>query len=171
MTDAMLDMPVKPPTFHAISASRKIKNRVAEGLFASAFIIAMVPLVWLLYTVISRGYQAVISSTWWNRSLAGVLPEEFAGGVYHAIYGTIIQATVRRVAPTATRTAISRVRAVTEYASTPYTPMQARRTVSAAANVARPAVKRSWSSAPSTNSDDVMNARSDRWPSDLITRV
>jgi len=92
MTDAMLDMPVKPPTFHAISASRKIKNRVAEGLFASAFIIAMVPLVWLLYTVISRGYQAVISSTWWNRSLAGVLPEEFAGGVYHAIYGTIIQA-------------------------------------------------------------------------------
>jgi len=85
MTDAMLDMPVKAPTFHSISTSRKIKNRVAEGLFASAFIIAMVPLVWVLYTVISRGYQAVISSTWWNKSLAGVLPEEFAGGVYHAI--------------------------------------------------------------------------------------
>ena len=25
----MLDVPVKAPTFHAISASRKIKNRVA----------------------------------------------------------------------------------------------------------------------------------------------
>ena len=93
----MLDMPVKAPTFHSISTSRKIKNRVAEGLFASAFIIAMVPLVWVLYTVISRGYQAVISSTWWNKSLAGVLPEEFAGGVYHAIYGTIIQAGVAAV--------------------------------------------------------------------------
>jgi phosphate transport system permease protein len=96
MTDT-LDAPVKAPTFHAIRTSRKIKNRVAEALFAAAFLIAMVPLVWLLYTVISRGYEAVISSTWWNRSLAGVLPEEFAGGVYHAIYGTIIQATVAAV--------------------------------------------------------------------------
>jgi phosphate transport system permease protein len=97
MTDAMLDMPVKAPTFHSISTSRRIKNRVAQGLFTGAFLIAMVPLVWVLYTVISRGYQAVISSTWWNRSLAGVLPEEFAGGVYHAIYGTIIQAGVAAV--------------------------------------------------------------------------
>jgi phosphate transport system permease protein len=96
MTDT-LDAPVKAPTFHAISNIRKIKNRVAEALFAATFLIAMVPLVWLLYTVISRGYEAVISSTWWNRSLAGVLPEEFAGGVYHAIYGTIIQATVAAV--------------------------------------------------------------------------
>ena len=28
---------------------------------------------------------------WWTKSLAGVLPEQFAGGVYHAMYGTIIQ--------------------------------------------------------------------------------
>jgi len=97
MTDATLDAPVKAPTFHAISTSRKIKSRVAGALFAGAFVIAMVPLVWVLYTVISRGYQAVISSTWWNKSLAGVLPEEFAGGVYHAIYGTIIQAGVAAV--------------------------------------------------------------------------
>ena len=39
----------------------------------------------------------MISSTWWNKSLAGVLPEEFAGGVYHAIYGTIIQAGIAAV--------------------------------------------------------------------------
>jgi len=97
MMDATLDAPVKAPTFHAISTSRKIKSRVAGALFAGAFVIAMVPLVWVLYTVISRGYQAVISSTWWNKSLAGVLPEEFAGGVYHAIYGTIIQAGVAAV--------------------------------------------------------------------------
>ena len=84
---------------------------------------------------------------------------------------TIILTTVRRVAPRATRTPISRVRAVTEYASIPYTPMQARRTVSAAANVASAAVKRSCTSAPSTHSDEVMNARSDRRPSDLMTRA
>lgn len=97
MTEAMLDAPVKAPTFHSISAARKIKNRLAETLFAAAFLIAMVPLIWLLYTVISRGYQAVITSTWWNRSLAGVLPEQFAGGVYHAIYGTVIQAAIAAV--------------------------------------------------------------------------
>ncbi|RDH78842.1 phosphate ABC transporter permease PtsA [Mycolicibacterium moriokaense] len=94
MTDTTLDTPVKGPTFHAISQSRKIKNRVAEALFASAFLIAMVPLVWVLYTVASRGYTAVITSDWWGKSLSGVLPEQMAGGVYHAIYGTIIQAAI-----------------------------------------------------------------------------
>jgi phosphate transport system permease protein len=97
MTGATLDAPVKGPTFHPISASRKVKNRLAEALFATSFLIAMVPLVWVLYTVLERGFKAVISSTWWNRSLAGVLPEEFAGGVYHAIFGTIVQAGIAAV--------------------------------------------------------------------------
>ncbi len=97
MTQATLDAPVKAPTFHQTSAARKLKNRIAQMLFAASFLIAMVPLVWLLYTVISRGYKAVISSHWWDRSLAGVLPEQFAGGVYHAIYGTIIQAGIAAV--------------------------------------------------------------------------
>ena len=57
----------------------------------------MVPLVWLLYTVVERGFRAVTSSTWWNKSLAGVLPEQFNGGVYHAIYGTIIQSPIAAV--------------------------------------------------------------------------
>lgn len=92
MTDTTLHAPVKVQTFHPISTSRKVKNRIAETLFGGAFLVALVPLVSLLYTVVSRGYEAVISSTWWNKSLAGVLPEQFAGGVYHAIYGTIIQA-------------------------------------------------------------------------------
>ena len=68
---------------------------------------------------------------------------------------TIIQTTVPRAAPSARRTPISRIRAVTEYASSPYTPMQASRLVRAAANAANPAVKRSRSSALSTHSDDV----------------
>src|SRR5437762_10578443 len=49
---------------------------------------------------------------------------------------TIIQTTVPRAAPSARRTPISRTRAVTEYASSPYTPMQASRIVMPAANVA-----------------------------------
>ncbi len=57
----------------------------------------MVPLVWLIYTVLAKGITAITSSTWWTNSLAGVLPEEMAGGVYHAIYGTLIQAAIAAV--------------------------------------------------------------------------
>ncbi|MBB5162205.1 phosphate ABC transporter permease PstA [Mycobacterium sp. AZCC_0083] len=97
MTDTMLDRAVKSPTFHPIGTARKLKNNIATILFGTSFVIAMIPLVWLLYTVLSRGFQAIISSTWWSRSLAGVLPEQFNGGVYHAIYGTIIQALIAAV--------------------------------------------------------------------------
>ena len=92
-----LDAPVKGPTFHPISTNRKVKNSVAKGLFWASFLIAMVPLVWVLYTVVSRGFTAILSLDWWNNSLAGVLPDEMAGGVYHAIYGTVVQAAVAAI--------------------------------------------------------------------------
>jgi phosphate transport system permease protein len=97
MTHAALDVAVKGPTFHPISTGRKIKNNVATTLFWASFVIAMVPLIWVLYTVVERGFRAIISSGWWAKSLAGVLPEQFAGGVYHAIYGTIVQAAIAAV--------------------------------------------------------------------------
>ena len=92
MSTEALDVAVKGPTFHPLSPSRKLKNKIATILFGTSFLIAMIPLVWLLYTVVERGFRAVISPGWWNRSLAGVLPDQFAGGVYHAIYGTLVQA-------------------------------------------------------------------------------
>ena len=92
MSTEALDVAVKGPTFHPLSTSRKLTNKVATILFGTSFLIAMIPLVWLLYTVVERGFRAVISPGWWNRSLAGVLPDQFAGGVYHAIYGTLVQA-------------------------------------------------------------------------------
>lgn len=94
MTIDALAAPVKGPTFHPISTSRKVKNKIAAVLFATSFLIAMVPLIWVLFTVLERGFSAVVKPGWWNRSLAGVLPDQFAGGVYHAIYGTIVQAGV-----------------------------------------------------------------------------
>ncbi len=94
MTQATLDAAVKGPTFHPISLSRKIKDSLARILFAAAFAIALVPLVWVLYTVVARGIEAVTSATWWYQHLKGVMPDEFAGGVWHAIYGTLIQAAI-----------------------------------------------------------------------------
>ena len=94
MITEALESPIKGPTFHPISTSLKVKNKAATILFATSFLIAMVPLVWVLYTVLERGLSAVVSSGWWSRSLAGVLPDQMAGGVYHAIYGTIVQAAI-----------------------------------------------------------------------------
>lgn len=94
---ATLDHAVKGPTFHPVSTSRKVKNRLATTLFTTAFVLAMIPLVWLIYTVVAKGITAILSSTWWTNSLSGVLPEQMAGGVYHAIYGTLIQAAIAAV--------------------------------------------------------------------------
>jgi phosphate transport system permease protein len=65
--------------------------------FLASFGIALVPLVWVLSVVVSRGWFAVSRSGWWTRSLRGVMPEQFAGGVYHALYGTLVQAGVATV--------------------------------------------------------------------------
>ena len=97
MTASTLDQPVKGPTFHPIGLGRRIKNNVASVLFTTAFIIAVIPLVWVLGVVISRGWYGVTRNTWWSHSLQGVLPEQFAGGVYHAIYGTVVQAGVAAI--------------------------------------------------------------------------
>lgn len=97
MTTATLDRPVKGPAFRPVSAARRIKNNVATALFVTAFGIAVIPLVWVLWVVIQRGWYGVTRSTWWFNSLQGVLPEQFAGGVYHAIYGTVVQAGVAAI--------------------------------------------------------------------------
>jgi len=92
MSQDTLEAPAKGPTFHPLSPIRKIKNKLATILFATAFAIATVPLVWVIFTVLQRGVEAVVRQGWWTKSLAGVLPDQFAGGVYHAIYGTVLQA-------------------------------------------------------------------------------
>ena len=92
MTRSTLQSAAKVPTFHPLSPIRKFKNKLATTLFATAFAIAIVPLVWVLYTVVERGFTAVVRQGWWTKSLSGVLPDQFAGGVYHAIYGTVLQA-------------------------------------------------------------------------------
>lgn len=97
MTQSALTATVKSPTFHPISPSRKFKNTLAKVLFGASFLIAMIPLVWVLFTVLERGFKSVASAGWWTRSLSGVLPDQFAGGVYHAIYGTIVQAAIAAV--------------------------------------------------------------------------
>lgn len=93
----MLDTPMgvlPAPALRRISRRRRAKNVLATVLVTLAFLVAVVPLVWLLVTVLARGYRALGGIDWWSHSLKGVLPEQFAGGVYHAIYGTLVQGLV-----------------------------------------------------------------------------
>jgi phosphate transport system permease protein len=91
------DRPAGSPPFQPVSTGRKVKNHLATGLVGLAFLIALVPLVWVLLTVVGRGFSAIVSSGWWSKSQSGVLPEAYSGGVYHAIYGTLIQAFIAAV--------------------------------------------------------------------------
>ncbi|BBX63292.1 phosphate transport system permease protein PstA 1 [Mycobacterium saskatchewanense] len=94
MTVDTLDRPVKAGAFSPVSIQRRIKNNVATMFFLGSFLVALVPLVWVLSVVLVRGWCGVTRSGWWTHSLRGVLPEQFAGGVYHALYGTVLQAGV-----------------------------------------------------------------------------
>ncbi|HEV2782439.1 MAG TPA: phosphate ABC transporter permease PstA [Actinophytocola sp.] len=93
-TESTIDRPAAPPAFQHISVVRKTKNAVATVLVTLSFLVAVVPLVWLLITVVGKGFDAIVSPGWWSQSLKGVLPEEFRGGVYHALYGTFAQGLV-----------------------------------------------------------------------------
>jgi phosphate transport system permease protein len=89
-----LDRPVKAPTFQGVSARRKITNNLATVLVSASVLIAVVPLVWVLYSVITKGVGVIASSTWWLNSQAGMTAFAPGGGVYHALVGTLLQGLV-----------------------------------------------------------------------------
>ena len=72
-------------------------DRVATVAMHAAFVLALVPLVWILWTVISRGYSLLLTSTWWTNSQRGITVRDVGGGAYHAIFGTLEQAGVTAV--------------------------------------------------------------------------
>jgi phosphate transport system permease protein len=89
-----LEQPVKTEVFRSLSLRRRITNNAAALFFVWSFLVALVPLIWVLSVVVARGWYAVTRSGWWTHSLHGIMPEEFAGGIYHALYGTLVQAGV-----------------------------------------------------------------------------
>jgi phosphate transport system permease protein len=76
-------------SFRRPSGSRTIRNALATVYVALATVLAVIPLVWVLYTVITRGIRLVLTSTWWLQSQRGITPRREGGGAYHAIVGTV----------------------------------------------------------------------------------
>jgi phosphate transport system permease protein len=71
--------------------ARKAKNATATVAVTACFLIAMVPLVWLLWTVVSKGIHAITRTGWFSRSQRNLTFTDPGGGAYHAILGTAEQ--------------------------------------------------------------------------------
>jgi phosphate transport system permease protein len=91
---ATLDKPVKAPTFRGVGTRRRITDVTATVLVTLAVLIALIPLVWVLFTAIAKGIPALTSATWFTHSLSGLTSSAAGGGVYHALIGTILQGLV-----------------------------------------------------------------------------
>jgi phosphate transport system permease protein len=86
-----LTAPASGLTFTKARGSRKVKNNIATGLVTLAFAVALIPLVWLLWTVISKGSKVVFKASWWTTDQAGVAASTPGGGALAAIIGTAEQ--------------------------------------------------------------------------------
>jgi phosphate transport system permease protein len=71
----------------AVEGSRKALDRLVTCVVTSAFAVAMVPLVSLVWTVLSHGLKR-LDGEFFNSSMLGIVGE--GGGAYHAILGTLI---------------------------------------------------------------------------------
>jgi phosphate transport system permease protein len=81
-------------SFRRPSGIRTVKNVLATVYVGVATLLAVIPLFWVLFTVITKGAQLIFSSTWWLQSQRGITPRREGGGAYHAIVGTVEMALI-----------------------------------------------------------------------------
>jgi phosphate transport system permease protein len=91
---SILDRPLKARTFTGVSVRRRLTNVVATLLVTLSLGVALVPLIWVLYSVVAKGLDAVRSIEWWTHSQADMTAFMSGGGAYHAIVGTVLQGLV-----------------------------------------------------------------------------
>ncbi|WP_414936879.1 phosphate ABC transporter permease PstA [Amycolatopsis sp. cmx-11-51] len=94
MSTTLEKTPAITPAFQQVSLARKTKNGLATVLIWLSFLIAVVPLVWLLATVVINGVKRLPFSNWWTEDFGSVLSDEVGGGVLHAVIGSVLQGLV-----------------------------------------------------------------------------
>ncbi|MDN5893502.1 MAG: phosphate ABC transporter permease PstA [Nocardioides sp.] len=73
----------------SIEGRRKATDRTVQALAWSIFVLAMAPLVSLVYTVVLKG-GPVVTPDFLSRDMTGFASLGQGGGIYHAIMGTIM---------------------------------------------------------------------------------
>ncbi|MGB3302872.1 MAG: phosphate ABC transporter permease PstA [Gordonia sp. (in: high G+C Gram-positive bacteria)] len=73
-----------------LSGRRRGTDGLVRGAVMASVVVAILPLGWLVYTLISRGIGPVLDIGWWTQS-------ERYGGAVNAILGTLIQTGIAAV--------------------------------------------------------------------------
>jgi phosphate transport system permease protein len=70
-----------------VEGRRQATDRLVTSLVTAAFVVALIPLVWLLETVLQYGLGTLLNGTFLTHSMRNVVGE--GGGALHAIVGTL----------------------------------------------------------------------------------
>jgi phosphate transport system permease protein len=87
---ALLFVAITYTASSVIENRRQAKDRVATSVIWVSFVLAVIPLLSLIWTTVSRGVK-VLDGAFLSHSMNGVTSFEQGGGVYHALLGTIEQ--------------------------------------------------------------------------------
>jgi phosphate transport system permease protein len=79
----------------SVEGRRGAVDRLMTALVWTAFAVALVPLVWVLWTVVDNGLEA-INSQFLTYDMRNVVGDE-QGGIYHAIIGTLLVTTAAAI--------------------------------------------------------------------------
>ncbi|MCW2900769.1 MAG: phosphate transporter, permease protein PstA [Streptosporangiaceae bacterium] len=79
-----------PISLTSVSFGRRLKDRSVQALVYVAFALAVIPLVSVLWMVLSKGLGR-FDLAFFTHSQNGIGPRDAGGGAYHAIIGTVEQ--------------------------------------------------------------------------------
>ncbi|WP_338671876.1 phosphate ABC transporter permease PstA [Streptomyces sp. SCSIO 30461] len=87
---ALLFLAISYVATTVVENARQAKDRLATSIVWVCFVLAVIPLLSLIWVTLSRGLKA-LDGYFLSHSMAGVPGFEEGGGVYHAIIGTLEQ--------------------------------------------------------------------------------
>ncbi|MEV7173765.1 MULTISPECIES: phosphate ABC transporter permease PstA [unclassified Streptomyces] len=90
LISALLFVAVTYTASAVVENRRQAKDRVATSVVWVCFVLAVIPLLSLMWTTLSRGLE-VLDGDFLSHSMNGVTSFEEGGGVYHALLGTLEQ--------------------------------------------------------------------------------
>ncbi|MFD5427770.1 phosphate ABC transporter permease PstA [Streptomyces sp. NPDC127084] len=90
LISALLFLTISYITTSVVENTRQAKDRLATSIVWVCFVLAVIPLLSLIWVTLSRGLKA-LDGYFLGHSMAGVPGFEEGGGVYHAIIGTLEQ--------------------------------------------------------------------------------
>ena len=90
----LLSVVALPAWSAVVEGRRAAMDRLTTSVIWSAFLVALVPLVWLLWVVLSKGIPAISGDFLSNDMVQGLDPETgklvAGGGLLHALVGTLL---------------------------------------------------------------------------------